>query len=83
MLYRLITGQIIPPQAKIYPHDINHYINSDERYGHDLFNFQQVTDESVLSGKLSEKAKLTELKSVNSKAGHTIRLPWLKPKPKY
>jgi len=30
---------------------------------HDLFNFQQVTEDSVLSGKLSEKAKLTELKS--------------------
>ena len=25
--------------------------------------FQQVTEESVLSGKLNEKAKLTELKS--------------------
>jgi len=25
--------------------------------------FQQVTEDSVLSGKLSEKAKLTELKS--------------------
>jgi len=24
-------GQFIPPQAKIYPHDINHDINSDER----------------------------------------------------
>jgi len=26
-------------------------------------SFQQVTEDSVLSGKLSEKAKLTELKS--------------------
>ena len=31
--------------------------------------FQQVTDNSVFSGKLSEKAKLAELKSYNSKAG--------------
>jgi len=31
-------GQFIPPQAKIYLHDINHYINSDERYTGDLFN---------------------------------------------
>jgi len=32
-------GQFIPAQAKIYPHDINHDINSDERYTHELFNF--------------------------------------------
>src|SRR6218665_3392994 len=32
-------GLFIPPQAKIYPHDINHDINSVERYTHDLFNF--------------------------------------------
>src|SRR6218665_2415770 len=32
-------GQFIPPQAKIYPHDINHDINSNERYTHDLFHF--------------------------------------------
>ena len=32
-------GQFIPPQAKIYPQDINHDINSDEQYPHDLFNF--------------------------------------------
>ena len=43
--------------------------------------FQQVTEDSVLSsGKLNEKAKLTELKSENSKADHTVRLPWLKTK---
>ena len=42
--------------------------------------FQQVAEASALSGKLSEKAKLTELKSYNSKAGHTVRLPWLKTK---
>ena len=33
-------GQFIPPQARIYPHDINHDINLEhERYTHDLFNF--------------------------------------------
>src|SRR6218665_2545515 len=32
-------GQWISPQAKICPHDINHDINSVERYTHDLFNF--------------------------------------------
>ena len=31
--------------------------------------FQQVTENSVFSGKLSEKPKLAELKSYNSKAG--------------
>jgi len=36
--------------------------------------FQQVTEDSVLSCKLSEKAKLTELKYLNSKACHKIRL---------
>jgi len=56
-------GQFISPQAKIYPHDINHDVNSVERFTHNLFNFQQVTEDSVLSRKLSEKAKLTELKS--------------------
>jgi len=40
--------------------------------------FQQDTEDSVLSGKLSEKAKLTELKFYNSKAGNKVRIPWLK-----
>ena len=31
-------GQFVPPQAKLYPHYINHDINSVERYIHDLFN---------------------------------------------
>ena len=51
------------PQAKLYPHDINRDINSVERYIEELFNFQHVIEESVLSGKLSEKPKVTELKS--------------------
>src|SRR6218665_2865762 len=32
-------GQFIPPQAKLYTHDINHDINSVERYTQELFNF--------------------------------------------
>src|SRR6218665_2322059 len=56
-------GQFIPPQAKLYFHDINHNLNSVERYTQELFNFQQVIEYSVLSAKLSEKTKLTELKS--------------------
>ena len=40
--------------------------------------FQDVIEDSVLSGKFSEKAKVTELKSQNSKSGHIIRLAWLK-----
>jgi len=43
--------------------NINHDINRVERYIIGLFNFQQVTEDSVLPGKLSEKAKLTELES--------------------
>ena len=35
--------------------------------------FQQDAEDSVLSGKLSEKAKLTELKSQNSKAENKVR----------
>ena len=46
--------------------------------------FRQVTEDSVLSGKIheqvSEKAKLTELKAKNLKAGHTVRLLRLKNK---
>ena len=56
-------GQFIPTQAKLYTHDINRDINNVERYTQELFNFQQLTDDSVLPGKVSEKAKLTELKS--------------------
>jgi len=37
--------------------------------------FQQVTEDSVLSSKLSVKAKLTELKSENSKGDHKVHLP--------
>ena len=58
-------GQFIPPQATLlYTHDINHDINSIERYSllKNYLIFQQVTEDSALSGKLSEKAKLTELK---------------------
>jgi len=46
------------PQAKLYPHDINHNINNVERCTQGLFSFQQVTEDSVLSGKLSQKTKL-------------------------
>ena len=46
---RTLSGQIIP-------HDSNHNVNSVERY-------TQVTEDSVLSVKLREKAMLTELKS--------------------
>jgi len=42
--------------------------------------FQQVSEDSVLPGKSSEKAKLTELKSYNSKADHEVGLSWLKTK---
>ena len=45
-----------------------------------IFQHDIVIEDSVLSDKLSEKAKLTEVKSENSKAGHTVRLPWLKTK---
>src|SRR6218665_3680573 len=54
------------PQAKLYPHDKNRDINSVERYTQELFNLStRLAEDSVLSGrpKLSEKAKLTELKS--------------------
>ena len=54
-------GQFIPSQAKLYTHDINH----DTIVLSDILNnyliFQQVTEDSVLSDKLSEKVKLTEL----------------------
>jgi len=58
--------------------DISHDINSVERYTQKLLNFQHVIEDLVLPGKLSERAKLTELKSYNFKAGQTVRLPWLK-----
>jgi len=32
-------GQVIPPQAKLYAHDIIHDISSVERYTQELFNF--------------------------------------------
>jgi len=32
-------GQFIPPQAKLYPHDINHDLNSVEQYTQELFHF--------------------------------------------
>src|SRR6218665_3881054 len=48
-------GQFIPPQAKLYTHDINHDINSVERYTQELFNFS-TSEDSVFSGKLSERA---------------------------
>ena len=32
-------GQFISPQAKLYPHDINHDLNSVERYTQELFSF--------------------------------------------
>jgi len=41
---RRVVGSIwefIPPQAKIYPHDINHDLNSVERYTQELFNFSK------------------------------------------
>jgi len=53
----------MPSQAKLYTHDINQDINSVGRYTKELFNFQQVTEDSVCQVKLGEKAKLTELKS--------------------
>ena len=48
------------PRPKYYSHEIN----SVERYAQELFNFStRVTEDSILPGKLSEKAKLTELNS--------------------
>src|SRR6218665_829725 len=32
-------GEFIPPQTKLYTHDINHEVNSVERYTQELFNF--------------------------------------------
>ena len=66
-MYIMAQANSYPRQAKIYPHNINHNINRprDERYrpySSIYFFFQQVTEDSVFSGKLSEKAKLTELK---------------------
>src|SRR6218665_639295 len=54
-------GQYIPPQAKVYAHYINRH--SDIHVHRNYLSFQKVTKDSVLSGKFSEKAKLTELKS--------------------
>ena len=42
-------GQFVALQVKLYTHDINHDINSVERFTQELFNFQQVTADSVLS----------------------------------
>jgi len=57
-------GQFIPPQAILNPLDINKdtstvFSNIPNNY----LICQQVAEYSVLSGKLSEKAKLTESKS--------------------
>src|SRR6218665_914875 len=72
-------GQFIPlgtlwprpihtPSGQIIPHDINYtptisIVLRDIGLPKTYSIFQPVTKDSVLSGKLSEKAKLTELKS--------------------
>src|SRR6218665_175356 len=77
----IMAWPIHTPQAKLRHLESNRHIYSPvlSVIPTNYLIFQQATytDDSVSSGKFSEKAKLTEMKSYNSKSGHTVCLLWL------